>query len=165
MSKQITAEEARAHLAYNPITGEFAWISSAQGRKSAVGTKTNQGYILVTINRKHCRAHRLAWLMVHGEMPPKGMDIDHANGDRADNRLCNLRLATRSQNANNAKLSSRNSTGVKGVFWYAKFNRYQVNFTADKRRVYLGLFKTLEEATAVIKAARESLHGEFCRHA
>ena len=104
-------------------------------------------------------AHRVAWVMTHGEWP-KEM-IDHINGDRSDNRLCNLRQATRSQNLINSKLSSRNSSGFRGVSWCSAKQKWDARiYSATKLRL-LGRFKTKEEAIAAYAAAAAELHGDF----
>lgn len=96
----LTAEGVREILDYDPANGVFRWIS---GRLSGslAGTDQNQGYRHIAIaGRKHL-AHRLAWLYIYDEWPAG--NLDHINGIRNDNRISNLRIASPSQNAANAK--------------------------------------------------------------
>lgn len=88
--------------------------------------------------------------------------VDHVNGDRLDNRRRNLRLASNAQNQHNAKLSSRNKSGFKGVSWDRGSWRGYV--CANGKNHLVGRFETAEEADAAVRAARVALHGEFARH-
>jgi hypothetical protein len=110
-----------------------------------------------------CRAyavHRIAWKMVHGSIPD-GMMIDHKNGNPWDNRLDNLRLATRAQNKQNSRVRCDSLIGLKGV---KKNGRgYQARIQVNGRRVALGTFPTPEEAHAVYCKAAKERHGEFAR--
>jgi hypothetical protein len=100
-------KELNEELVYNKKTGQFFW-------KKEAGTITGHGYRYIRVNGKMMLAHRMAWLMEYGE-DPEGKLIDHINGDRLDNRIENLRIATYSQNGANAKRHSRNTSGLKGA--------------------------------------------------
>lgn len=163
--KTITYEEASHHLDYNPETGEFIWKIPAQGRKKLAGASMPRGYRVIGINGVVLFAHRLAWLLTYREMPAAGYDVDHIDGNQSNNRISNLRLATRSQNLRNAKLSCRSTTGVKGVAWHKNRNGFVGHIRHNNKANHIGIFSTIQEAEAAVKAAREKLHGEFCRHA
>lgn len=95
---------------------------------------------------------------------PAGMDhVDHINGDGLDNRRCNLRHATRSQNAINQDLSVRNKSGHRGVHWSKARKRWIAVISYERRQHYLGSFRTKEEAAEAYAKAAEKHHGEFRR--
>lgn len=96
----LDAETLRSQVSYNPVTGKF-YRSFRSGAVKEVGTLTPQGYITVSIFCQNYRAHRLAWLCVHGEWPP--YYIDHINGVTTDNRIVNLRAVTPLENSQNSK--------------------------------------------------------------
>jgi hypothetical protein len=146
-------------LAYNPETGVFTWLVSYNQVK--VGDEA--GYILNIGYRMICKklAHHLAWFFVHGEWPLS--QIDHINGDRLDNRIVNLRLATWGQNARNAKLRVDNRLGVKGIR-ITPSGRYEARLAVDRKCLQIGTFLTLEDAVKALKEKRNLLHGEFARH-
>lgn len=110
-------------------------------------------------NQKTVRMHR----QIMGVTDPK-VFIDHINGDSLDNRRCNLRIVTHSQNHMNERLRSDNASGFKGITRVTtKSERWQANITANGKTLYLGCFKTKEEAYAARRAAEQQLHGEYAR--
>lgn len=145
---------------YDPATGVWTRARNfGQWTKGAVaGSVTRYGYVYLKIGGHGFMAHRLAWLYMTGQWPSG--DIDHINGERADNRWNNLREATRKQNAANSK--KRKNHGVKGVHlisgkWVALIHR-------DGRNERLGSFDTIEEAAAARRVAAEQIDGAFVRH-
>lgn len=120
-------------------------------RASAVASaKNGQGYIVIQVAGASYRAHRLAWLYVHGEWPQE--EIDHINHDRTDNRISNLRPATRLINAKNLSRSARCSSGLTGVHWYAKTKKWQAQIMANRKRIHLGYFDSFFDAAACRKS-------------
>lgn len=108
----LTAERARALLNYDPNTGELQWkAGSWKGRKA--GTLDGNGYVTVMIDGLPYKAHRVAWLIVHGRWPVEV--IDHINRVASDNRLCNLRECTVAENAQNKPLRTNQQSGLPGV--------------------------------------------------
>lgn len=107
------------------------------------------------------RVHVQVWMDAHGPVP-KGMHVDHRNGDIHDNRLENLRLATVAQNISNSKLSTTNMTGLKGLSWDVARNRFRGAIKAEgKQHSTRG---DLFEVSCWLFTQRERLHGEFARH-
>lgn len=109
----------RQLLRYEPDTGKLFWLerSSSWWNTRYAGTEAmatvSHGYKSSVIGGRFLLAHRVIWAIVYDEWPPA--DIDHINGNRADNRLCNLRAVDRSTNAKNMARSSRNTSGVIGI--------------------------------------------------
>jgi hypothetical protein len=157
----LTLERLKETLEYNPETGHFIRIKPRSSVRvgDIAGYKCN-GYISIEIDRNPYRAHRLAWFYTHGEWPAE--HIDHINGDKMDNRLCNLREATRSQNMMNSKVQKSNTSGLKGA--YKRGRGYVSTIRMGGEEVYLGFFKTPEEAHAAYCKAADEHHKEFARH-
>ena len=135
-------------------------VSRRTGR--AVGFLNKDGYLLVKLSGAKRRVHRVIWALAHGQ-DPGSAEIDHINGDRSDNRPCNLRLATSASNQWNTGARVTNSHGFKGVTclkgrWWARIRH-------DGRRIGLGFYGTPEEAHAAYVAAANDMHGEFARAA
>lgn len=119
------------------------------------------GYLAVAIGRKERLLHR--YLMGLGLEDTA--EVDHINGNRADNRRCNLRLATKSQNGANQKLRPDNETGVTGLWWDARRERWCASIGANRKKIPLGRFIRREDAIAARRAAEDKYHGSFAaRH-
>ena len=156
----ITQDQLKELLKYNPETGLFYWQKSSRWTTihSVAGT-TKDTYVKIRINGKNYYAHRLAWLYTYG-IWPKG-DIDHKNRDKKDNRLVNLREATRSQNKYNVGLTLANNSGHKGVQWVGCRQKWRVDCRVGGVQYYLGLFSTVKEANKVYNEFAKRHHGEF----
>ena len=126
-----------------------------------VGWVSNTGYLSVEIDHKSYSVHRLVWLMHHGVLPEF---LDHINGNKLDNRIENLRPATKSQNNQNKRLYSNNTSGVKGVCWHKRIKKWQVNVRVNGKQKSFGFFDDIELAELVASEARNKLHGQFARH-
>lgn len=118
------------------------------------------GYETIHIGRRNYLKHRVVWLVVYGEWPSGA--LDHRDGDKTNNGIGNLRLATPSQNQYNKLASPNSQTGVKGVR-RRPGDRYEASIRTPFGRLYLGLFKTVKEAAAAYASAAQQHHGEFCR--
>jgi hypothetical protein len=134
------------------------WNARYAGKTA--GAVTPRGYLSISISKTRFMAHRLAWLLHHGEPVPE--IIDHTDRRPLNNRIANLRPATTSQNLFNAKTPLHNTSGVKGVSPH-RTGGFQMQIWAAGK--YYGRhFRTLEEATAARREAAIRLHGEFVRH-
>lgn len=161
MKNTITLEEVSKLLTYDPKTGDFHWAVN-RGGKTKAGDKagwSSLGYTIIRIGGVNFKAHRLAWLFVHGEMP--NGHLDHINRIRNDNRIKNLRIATPSQNIGNSKMPSTNSSGVKGVSWCAKAKKWIAFIAVNSRNRNLGSYETIQEAAAAYKGAAKVYFGKF----
>ena len=152
----LTQERLKKVLNYDPETGIFTWrkrLSPSVRVGAVAGRVSNKGYIQIGIDLKRITAHRLAWLYVHGQFPPNF--IDHINHKKTDNRISNLRLVTNSINAKNLPRRKDNTSGFTGVYWLASSGKWMSLIDADGRRVYLGIFKKIEDAANARKEAEE----------
>lgn len=158
----LTAERLRSLLDYDPATGVFLW-RVRRGPSALAGSIAGHiiagGYRLIGVDGTEYYAHRLAWLYVHGAWPTG--HIDHQNVTPGDDRISNLREATRSQNLANRPAQSNNTSGLKGVSFHKGAGRWR----ATIQHKYLGLFDTAEEAHAAYRAAASRVFGEFARAA
>lgn len=159
----LTAEQVRAVLHYSPETGVLTWRVDTGTAKAldTAGVVGDHGYVLVGLRRRVYRAHRLAWLWVHGRWPTGS--LDHVDGDRQNNRLSNLREATHTQNLQNSKRAREMASGLKGAYPTANGQTWTSRIRHNGRSVYLGCFSTPEAAHAAYRAAAERLFGEFAR--
>lgn len=134
-------------------------------RKVATGptTKVNdkaggvngKGYVCVRLFNKKFMAHRVIWNLLKGEIP-NGFEVDHIDGVKSNNKIENLRLATRSQNMLNKKIISSNTSGYRGVNFNKAANKWQARIFVNKKPVLLGHFiEVLEAAKAYDNAVKE----------
>lgn len=157
----LTQERLRGLLRYDPETGVFTSLVNrgplAPG--DVVGTPHHSGYKQIRVDGRIYLAHRLAWLYVHGEFPPG--DIDHINRNKQDNRIVNLRPATRSENNFNAPVRRHNVAGIKGVRRTKNGSRWEARARIAGHERSLGTYDTPEEASAAYQSFARHHHGEF----
>ena len=158
----LSKEEIEKHLDYKD--GKLFWKESRCCNKikkgSEAGTMTVSGYRTVSINGKQTRSHRLIYILHFGHAPEI---IDHINGDKLDNRIENLRPANDMTNQFNSKLSTKNTSGVKGVVWCKDRNKWKVQIQKNKKTHFFGYFDDINDAEECMKLARSGLHGEYAR--
>ena len=144
---------------YDAETGQFTWSVAGRGiRMGAVaGSKTPEGYWQIKLGFKVYRAHRLAWFLVHGGWPDGS--IDHINGNRLDNRIANLRIASHAVNMQNKRTAMVNnkSCGLLGVTWNVQHKRWQSKVTVGGRTHHVGYFDDPEVAHAAYLEAKRRL--------
>ena len=126
-----------------------------------VGFVNNKGYLSVNINKKNLLVHRLIWMMHFDEFPSL---LDHIDGNRQNNNIENLRIATRNQNAHNKSINKNNTSGVKGVCWHKHTKKWNAQIWHNKKHYHLGLYDSLQKAKEVVMNTRNILHGEFANH-
>ena len=163
----ITAEYVRSRINYDPDTGVLRWKSKIERNRIdrmwntrfaglEITHRNSSGHIQFGLDGKNYLAHRIAWLIVHGEWVPL---VDHENRIRDDNRLSNLRAATRSQNNSNTRHYSNNTIGFRGV--WRNGNRWAATIRYNHKQKYLGNYETPEKAAQAYDAAARQLHGAF----
>jgi hypothetical protein len=154
-------EELREYLDYDPETGALRWRKTAgrAGAGAIAGGVCGNGYWYIRFKGARLLAHRVAFALHHGRWPHPY--CDHADGNPLNNCAVNLRECSRSENQQNARISQRNSSGIKGVGKAAQGWRARVELGET---TYSKYFRRLEDAAAWVKQTREQLHGEFARH-
>ena len=145
-------ERPREHFKTGKQDGKTAWKTwNSQNAGKLVSSVNSSGYLRANIGGTRYSAHRIIWQLVHG-YAPKG-ELDHINGDRTDNRICNLREVDHQGNMKNLARRSDNSSGITGVSYAKRDGVYIAYITIDKRMSVIGRFKTLEEAADARKEA------------
>lgn len=156
----MTYQEAIKILSYDPATGIFTWVKT----NKVAGFINDKGYVKIQIKGKSISAHRLAFLFEDGYCPEKTIQVDHINCIRHDNRWCNLRLASASENQRNERLRKNNTSGYKGVHFDNKSRKWRACAPLGGKQVKLGSFLSIEEARDAVINFRQLHHGDFCNH-
>ena len=136
------------------------WNMRYAGAEAFTSLNTT-GYLQGSIQSKLYVAHHIAWSIYHGKQAEE--EIDHIDGDRANNRILNLRAATRSENQHNKRIYRNNTSQFKGVSWMARERLWRARIGIDGKRKRLGDFPTIEEAAEAYAKASAELHGAFSR--
>lgn len=154
----MTQDFLKENIQYNRETGEFFRIKDRYGNKCFINictSKDTAGYYQFRLfhnntSRKY-KAHRMAWLYEHGELPKM---IDHINHIRDDNRMCNLReIQDRKENNKNKTMFKTNTSGVTGVYWQKSIKRWTAKIRVNKKLINLGAYGSKEDAIIARKNA------------
>jgi hypothetical protein len=161
----MNIQKMREFISYNPDSGVMTWkkVLSNRTKPGALcgANIDSKGYGRVCFDGKQYRAHRVVWALFYGEAPDQ--QIDHINGNRLDNRIANLRLASNAQNSRNCRLSKNNTSGVTGISYHSKAKKWMAQIMLSRKNNYLGLFNTKEEAIAARKKAETQYFGQFAK--
>lgn len=166
----LTQTRLRELFDYNPETGIFTRRPPAKRKagnrlsyfnKPAGSLHNIHGYVSIHIDGEKFRASRLAWLYMTGEWPQH--EVDHINGNRANDSWANLREANSSEQKMNTAIRSDNTSGVKGIGWNKRQGKWHARIKAYGVQTHLGYFDDLEQAKAARKAAEVRIHGEFAK--
>ncbi len=159
MKDAVTADSLREILDYDPETGVFRRkVRASNAASGSVAGSIMNGYVAISIGNQRYKAHRLAWLYVYGSWPK--MAIDHINGNRADNRIYNIRLATQRMNRENlhSARSDNKSSGMLGAHWCEYHKKWKSHIRTHGKLIHIGYFKTAEEAHQKYLEAKRLLH-------
>ncbi len=156
---------------YDPETGKLTWardfMAGVHARKAgqAVTMRPDtHGHLTFRALGNVYKATNTIWAKYYGSDVPAGYIIDHKNGKRDDNRICNLRLATVNQNMHNCSIRKDSTTGVKGVSFNKQIGKYIARVIVNNKRHYLGTFSSINEAESAAIAFRNEHHKEFANH-
>lgn len=174
--EDITPETCRKLIEYDPATGRLTWkmrdlryFADERSHRSwnakwpgkpaiAAECRRPGGQLVRLIGQlldRPVKAHRVAWAIYYGEWPSG--ELDHINGNPADNRIENLRMVTRTENARNASMHADNRSGFAGVSWNKRTRKWTATLGINKRRKYLGEYDTPEAAWEARKKAQVEL--------
>jgi HNH endonuclease len=148
-----TVEDLQKELSYDPLTGRLSWLTRKQGRKDPSKTKPSQGYLRITVRGKRYYQHVLAFIL---QGVPEPLQVDHINGNRVDNRGCNLRAASPSEN--NCNKPGWGLSGIKNIYKHRA--RWVVRIRVQKA-LYTFSSRDLTEAISWRDAKLTELHEEF----
>ena len=159
----LTQTRLKPLLDRNPEAGIFIFKISRGGKAKGTiaGTQTFNGYRQIAIDGKLYYEHRLAWLYMHGVWPTD--QLDHINNDRSDNRLCNLREASQSENNANG-LPRVGRIGLRGAYYIEERRKWLAQIVANYQTIFLGYYDTAEKAHEAYINAAENIYGEFAYH-
>lgn len=180
MKKSIKVDPSVDYLLecfnYNADTGVISWRErpchhfasegyqrswNSKFANTAAGYLAEDGYLEIGIRDKNHKAHRIIWAIYTGSYPEQY--IDHLNGVRSDNRICNLRAVDKQENGVNTKIHSNNSSGVSGVMWCKRTKRWEVYIRAEGKKKHLGRYVEFDVAVNVRRQA-EITYGYHPNH-
>lgn len=161
----VALQTAFDALNYDPVTGMFvrrgnSHINPRVQEGQRAGSLARDGYRYVRIGKQRYLEHRLAWFMSFGEWPK---ELDHINGVKDDNRIANLRPATRSQNMANASRQGNNTSGHKGVSYDRVNRKWMAYMVVGGKMKNLGRFDSINDAVAVRSNSFRKAFGDFAR--
>lgn len=158
----VTQDELLEMLEYRD--GELYWKKPNTNRLKPgdkAGSMSNCGYHHTMVKGTLYKTHRLIFLMFYGYLPEC---VDHINCITTDNRIENLRAATKAENCRNSRKQRDTKSGIKNVHWRGQAKMWRVQLTLNNKAVRIGMFKDKELAELVAYEAREKYHGKFANH-
>lgn len=161
---ELSAFELRQLFSYNPDTGEIYWIAKSWlgiNIGDRAGKVRSDGYRYVADRGRRHLEHRLAWVIHTGEWP--NVPLDHKDGNKSNNKLSNLRLASVTCNNRNRGKQSNNTSGYKGVSFHKSTGKYHAKIMCNKKQISLGYFDDPAKASLAYQQAAKRYHNEFAR--
>lgn len=165
--KPIPMDVVEEFIVYVPKTGDLLWRKQRGGRGKAgaiAGYVDKEGYRRIRLGQSLYKAHRIVWAIHYGECP-RDMEIDHINCDTWDNRIENLRLCSRSENARNRRITKANKSGLKGVSWSSSSKTWVAQICFNRSSLHIGYFASKVEAHRAYCVEAKRLHSAFARAA
>jgi hypothetical protein len=162
----LLIEDVAKVIRYEPETGKLfwlrrdgvpAWWNTRYAGQEALTSVESKGYRQGRVCSRQMMAHRIAWALAYGEWPS---EIDHINGIKTDNRLKNLRVATRTENTQHRAKFRTNTSGHKGVR-QSRAGRWEARITVAKNQVFLGVFNCKTAAAIAYDRAAIVAFGAF----
>lgn len=155
----VTQERLKYLFTYDKDAGNFH--RKKQGGRckigSVAGSINRHGYTMIMIDYKNYSAHRLSFLYIYGYLPVK--EIDHINGNKSDNRIINLREASRSENQQNVKKCQKNNeSGLLGVGFDKRRNKYIARISVNGVSKFIGSFISPDDAHSAYINEKKALH-------
>ena len=158
--QQATLDKAMDELHYDIDKGIFTWKRPQKRNQikagSEAGSLMKNGYMCIGIDGQRIYSHRLAWYFIYGHMPLSG--IDHIDGNKLNNSIKNLRQAVHSENAQNIKRQSNNTSGHTGVHWHKQIGKWHAYVNVNKKRVSAGCFNDFDDAVNARIGLKAKLH-------
>ena len=148
--------QQRLHELFDYDDGDLVRRSGRKG-----GSVNKQGYKVICVDYKIYKAHRLIFLYHNDYLPEQ---IDHADGNKLNNKIENLRAADNSKNGMNRGMMCNNTSGAKNVFWDKSHKKWRVAIRFGATLQSFGRFVDFELAELVATMAREKYHGVFANH-
>ena len=152
----MTHEELLLNYHYDENTGIFTLAKQRSRIKSNIGdvmgTKNNDGYLVMAFEGGYYLLHRLAWFYMYGTMPNI---IDHKDHDKTNNRIRNLRNTTREGNSRNLKIPKNNKSGTVGVRFNKAMQKWTAEIWVSGKSRYLGSFIKKQDAVSTRLAAQK----------
>jgi len=165
VERNIDIADVRQWLRYDPETGHLWWLRWPGGKArldQPAGTTRPDGRRQIKVCGRAFKAHRVCWSLHYGAWPEG--DIDHINADPADNRLENLREATKTENNRNQCKRTGCSSGLKGVTWDKRWRKWRAHIRVHGKLIRLGAFDDEYEAHLAYCRAADAYFGDFRRY-
>ena len=148
----LSLDHGTGTLTWRPRPGEASW-NARYANTEALSSINGHGRAHGTIFGKTYSRASVVWAMVNGTWP--SLEIDHINGDRADDRPCNMRDVSRGENSRNLKRPAHNTSGHVGVFWHKSRNKWTAGIKVNRKNIHLGSFESLSDAVGARVEAQE----------
>lgn len=159
----MTVTQEQVLMLFDYKDGNLYWKQTSNKKIKAgtlAGGIDNKGRKRISIKGKSYQAHRLVYLLHYGNMPEM---LDHIDGNPLNNKIDNLRPANHSKNGFNRKIGKNNTSGIKGLSWSKKSQKWQTSIKANNKTHYFGYYKYKDIAEIVLTMARQKLHDTFAR--